>query len=324
MTSPVPTIDLLVVIVNYRTPELTIQCLRSLESQVRDVPATRVVVTDNASGDDSVPRLQGAIDAHGWSGWCSLVPLPKNGGFSYGNNRGIEAGPKARYVLLLNSDTIVHAGCFKNCIGVMDRSPDAGILGCKLLNADGSLQNSCRKFPTPRRLVSCMIGLPFKLPVLFAQDDTEDPNWDRDISRDVDWLMGAFMLIRGDALERVGGLSEAFFFYGEDIEICHRYMRAGYRRLYDPAGIVTHLGGASSDPTRMPKNARSTHHWRGRYLVQRMCYGRLAEWIVRGTDISLHSLRGLWHRFRGGTASGSFQYHRDVLRTICARLMTLT
>lgn len=317
-----PTIDLLVVIVNFKTPDLTIQCLRSLVEQVRDVPATRVVVTDNASGDDSIPRISAAIEAEGWGSWCTLVPLPKNGGFSYGNNRGIDASPKARYTLLLNSDTIVHPGCFRYCLDLMDRTPDIGILGCKLLNADASIQNGCRKFPTPWRLISCTIGLPFKLPALFGGDDMEDPRWDRNQTRNVDWLMGAFMFIRGSAMERLGGLSEEFFFYGEDVELCHRYMRAGLRRYYDPAVSITHLGGASSDPTRLAKNAQSRHHWRGRYQVQRRCYGRLAEWLVRGIDISVHSFRWVWHRFRSGTASWKFQYHRDVLRTICHRLMT--
>lgn len=316
-----PDIDLLVIIVNFRTPDLTIDCLRSLASQVRDVPRTRVIVSDNASGDDSVAKIQGAIDANAWT-WCTLVPLPTNGGFSYGNNRGIEAGPKARYTLLLNSDTIVHEGCFKKCLASIDAKPDVGILGCKLLNADGSIQNGCRKFPTPWRLASCKIGLPFKFPALFSQDDTEDPSWDRNTTHDVDWLMGSFMLIRGEALATLGGLSEKFFFYGEDIEICHRYMKAGYRRFYDPAGTITHLGGASSDPTRMPRNARSAHHWRGRYMVQRLCYGRPGEWFVRLVDISLHAARGLWYRLRAGTDSPSFHYHRDVLRTICGRLMT--
>ncbi len=322
MTTPAPTsLDLLVVIVNFRTPDLTIQCLRSLVSQVRDVPSTRVIVTDNASGDDSISRIQAAIDAEGWAAWCTLVPLPKNGGFSYGNNRGIEAAPKAKYTLLLNSDTIVHEGCFKACLATMDRSPDIGLLGCKLLNADGSIQNGCRKFPTPWRLISCLIGLPFKVPSLFAQDDMEDPSWDRNTTHDVEWICGAFLLIKGEAMEKLGPLSEAFFFYGEDIEISHRYMKAGYRRFYEPAGVTVHLGGASSDPTRMAKNARSANHWRGRYLVQRMCYGRLAEWIVRSFDITLHAMRGCYHRFRSGKTSGSFNYHRDVLLTIAKPLM---
>ena len=242
-------IDLLVVIVNYKTPDLTIQCLRSLVAQMRDVPGTRVVVTDNASGDDSVARIAAEISAQRWDAWCTLVPLPRNGGFSYGNNRGIEAGPKARYTLLLNSDTIVHAGCFRHCLEHMDHASDIGILGCKLLNADGSIQNGCRKFPTPWRLMSCMVGLPFKLPALFGQDDLEDPRWDRNKSRNVDWLMGAFMLIRGDAMDTLGGLSEAFFFYGEDVEICHRYMKAGLRRFYDSSVAVTH-------PPRCPTTAR--------------------------------------------------------------------
>lgn len=317
-------LDLLVVIVNFRTPELTINCLASLVAQVRDVPRTRVIVTDNASGDDSIPRIASAIKAGGWELWCTLLPLPRNGGFSYGNNRGIEVGPRARYVLLLNSDTIVHDGCFRHCIDAMDRNQDVGAMSCKLLNADASVQNCARKFPTPWRLASCVIGLPFKFPSLFAHDDPEDPAWDRaTTARDVEWLGGAFFLLRGELIVRLGALSEDFFFYGEDIEINHRMMRAGYRRFYDPAVSTTHLGGASSDPTRMEKNARSIHHWRGRYLVQRKCYGRPAEWLVRSVDVSTHAVRALWYRLRMGADSPGFIYHRDVLRTISGPLMRM-
>src|SRR4051812_23729177 len=106
---------LLVVIVNYRTASLAIDCLRSLAPELAEIDdRVRVVVTDNASGDDSVPRLQKAIDENNWSAWTSVLPLPTNGGFAYGNNMGIRPGlegdDKPDYVLLLNPDTLIRPG----------------------------------------------------------------------------------------------------------------------------------------------------------------------------------------------------------------------
>ena len=107
---------LLVVIVNYRTPELTIDCLRSLENEFSTLGNTRVVVSDNASGDGSASAIHEAIEGHGWSRWASLLALERNGGFSFGNNaaiqRALEASDRAppEFVLLLNSDTVVRPG----------------------------------------------------------------------------------------------------------------------------------------------------------------------------------------------------------------------
>ena len=317
----ITTHTLLIVIVNYKTPEVTIDCLRSLATEIPTVATTHVVVADNASGDESLARIQAAIDENRWTAWCSLVPLPKNGGFSYGNNRGYEAGPPADYVLLLNSDTIVHPGCLRTCIDTMERESDVGAMTCKLLNADGTVQVCTRRFPTPLRLIVRGLGLPWYLPSLFEWADTEDLHWDRaPTSRDVDWIIGAFILTRGEIVKKLGLLDEAFFFYGEDIEFSHRLSKHGWRRLYDPASATTHLGGSSSDPSRMAQAARSVQFWRGRYLVQRICYGRLAEFIVRAADTLLFGARALWHRFRSGKASDKYQYNHAAYETITSRL----
>src|SRR4051812_43322479 len=102
---------LLIVIVNYRTAQLTIDCLHSLAPEVGALPATRVVVTDNASGDDSVARLTGAVRDNGWDAWCTIRPLERNGGFAWGNNEAIRpalaSADAPDYVLLLNPDTVV-------------------------------------------------------------------------------------------------------------------------------------------------------------------------------------------------------------------------
>src|SRR5688572_15821310 len=131
---------LLIVIVNYRTASLTIDCLRSLAPEMADLPAARVVVTDNASGDDSVARLESAIRDNLWNWWCELMPLPRNGGFAYGNNEGIrpalESKHPPQYVLLLNPDTVIRPGAIRALIEFMDARPNVGIAGSRLEDPD--------------------------------------------------------------------------------------------------------------------------------------------------------------------------------------------
>ena len=301
MTRDKPAIS--IVMLNYRTPKLTEDCLVSLAGQYASGVPLRTTVVDNASGDGSADELRKALDANGWS-WTHLVETPRNLGFAGGNNFGIRhllnqpAPPD--YILLLNSDTIVHPSCLDACLWRMDAESDIGAMSCLVLNADGSVQNVTRKFPTPLRSVVAAIGLPWKLPRLFGWADTDDLNWDRRASRrDVDWIGGAFMLLRRTAIEQVGLLDEDFFFYGEDIEICHRLRRAGWRVHYDPAGCITHLGGGSSDAERLPDRRKLTYAFAARYLVQRKCYGRLAAASLRAVDLAVWSARAAWRWLTG-------------------------
>jgi GT2 family glycosyltransferase len=281
-----------VVIINYRTPALTIDCLKTLAPEVASVPGARCVLVDNASGDDSVPRIRNAIEENGWSSWLTFVASDENRGFAGGNNLGIAQGEPADFVLLLNSDTLVHPGCIARCLEVMEQNPRAGAMSCRVLNADGSMQNVTRRFPTPLRAICCNAGLPWKAPGLFAWADTEDPGWDRTTTaREVDWLGGAFMFIRSAALGGRVRLDEDFFFYGEDIAFCHRLHRLGWTCHYDPVASIVHLGGASSDPSRLPSAERSVHQWRARYLVQRKCHGAWAAHTLRSADAVLTGLR---------------------------------
>jgi len=293
-----PAVDVLVVVLNYRTPGLTIECLRSLTSQAE--LRARVIVVDNASEDGSLAQIEKAVTQNSWGTWATALGSERNGGFAYGNNFGLAKGLECccpRYVLFLNSDTVVQPGCLQACIKRMDADPTVGLFSCKLLNADGSVQNVVRRFPSPLRVLVGTTGLPWLFPKWFGWADTNDLDWDRaTTSRDVDWIGGAFLMVRMDVLDRIGWLDEDFFFYGEDTEFSHRAARAGIRRHYDPVGSVIHLGGASSDPALLPTKARSLHAWRGRYLVQRKCYGRLAEWLVRGIDIAGCSVRLVWHK----------------------------
>jgi GT2 family glycosyltransferase len=191
-------------------------------------------------------------------------------------------------VLLLNSDTIVHPGVLRTCFNVMERDPTIGVMSVMLKSPDGSVQNVARKFPTPLRAAVSSLGLPWLIPALFRWADIEDGGWDRaTCARDVDWLGGAFLFIRATALRQIGPLDQTFFFYGEDIEFCHRMAKAGFRRRYDPTATVAHIGGAS---TR--RNAQLLRR-RARYQVQRKCYGETAACVVGTIDIIASWLRSL-------------------------------
>ena len=311
--------QLLIVILNYRTPRLTIDCLHSLKDKLDEVPGTRVIVVENGSGDSSPQDIAQAIEQNQWSDWCELMALSDNRGFAGGNNAALDLlntrFDQTPYALLLNSDTLIHPGALRYCHQLMEKEPRIGNMSCLLLNADGSLQNVTRDFPTPFKQALCSFGLPWVWPRRFAWADIYDvPEHLLRTKRDVDWIGGAFMFMRVSALKQIGGgLDHSFFFYGEDIEFCHRFHKFGWRIHYDPAVAITHIGGSSSDPTRVSGKLRSTYTWQARYQVQRKCYGSLAAWMVRGCDILALSLRKLKMFLTGKRRTERYQTVSDAL-----------
>lgn len=319
---------MLVIIINFRTAEMTLDCVRSLLRSTDEVPQLHVLLVENGSGDGSADRLAATIAAERWDGRVTLIALPENRGFSGGNNVGLqwhrEHRPDLEHVLLLNSDTIVYPGVLRHCLSVIAHEPGIGILGCKLLNRDGSNQTSTRPFPTPLRQMICSLGLPWLMRSSFAWADIYDiPDALNDQKRDCDWLIGAFMLIPKKVLDRVGFLDERFFFYGEDVEFCHRMWSRGYRVHYDPAVAITHLGGGSSDPTRVASRAKAARMWRARYQIQRICYGRLAEFLVRLTDLLSYSLRGCKLLLLGRRKTEAYRSVAETLSILTSRPETV-
>ena len=188
-----PDVELLVIVLNYRTPDLTIACLRSLAGEVATVARTQVVVVENGSGDDSGRRLGEALATNGWTDWATLIASAQNHGFAGGNNLAWRRSPSARYLLLLNSDTVVRPGSIRYCYEAMQAEHDIGALGIKQVLPDGRVENSVRRFPTPLRMFCSALGLPWRMPGLFGWADVEDKAWNRQtIRRDVDWIGGAF------------------------------------------------------------------------------------------------------------------------------------
>ena len=290
-------VTLTVIVLNFRTPGITIDCLRALAPEAAQNPEMRVILIDNASGDDSVAKIEQAIRKNGWNApWLVFRPLQTNLGFAGGNNlilreQMVQTHPP-KYFLLLNSDTLVSPGCMATCMAIMDADPKIGALTCMLRNRDGSVQNACRKFPTPFLASIGAFGFPWLFPRLFHWANMDDEGWDRTTGpRDVEWIGGAFFLVRTKSLQEAGILDEDFFFLGEDCEWCHRIWKNGWRIRFDPSTEIIHLGGASSDNTRLHNFTKNVHIWKARFLVQRKCYGPIAESVVRSIYLAMFALR---------------------------------
>jgi hypothetical protein len=165
--------------------------------------------------------------------------------FAKANNVGIRES-RGDYVLILNPDTIVHEGTLDEVVTFADEHPEAGAFGCKVLNPDGSYQESARPFPTLR---GEWIAALYLRPLAYLSDwfisDTYT-GWKGDTQRTVDWLSGCSLFVRRDALERISGFDDQFFYYYEDVDLCRRIWQAGYTILFTPKMSITHLGGQST------------------------------------------------------------------------------
>jgi hypothetical protein len=242
-------LDLAIIIVNYNTCDVLRDCLASIRQSVGEI-TYRVVVVDNGSSDGSAAMVR---DEHPWA---ELIQSERNGGYAYANNLGLRAvgyeGGAAldalpRYALLLNPDTVLPPDALANTVAFMDAHPDVGIVGPRLVREDGSLDRACRRsFPTPAVSFYRFSGLGRLFPHSPRFGRYNLTYLDDRVQADVDSVVGAFMLMRAEALEAAGLLDEAFFMYGEDIDLCYRIKERGWRVVYYPQVTVLHLKGAAS------------------------------------------------------------------------------
>ena len=242
--------DLSVIIVNWNTRDDLARCLASLRPAATHL-AMEIVVVDNGSTDGSQALVRRRFPE------VQLLALGRNVGFAAGNNRGLPL-TSGRYRLLLNPDCIVHDEALEQMVAYADDHPEVGLLGPRLLNGDGSLQPSCRSFPTIGALL-------FRNTILdrwwpdnpFARGYLME-DWRHDTPRPVDWLSGACLMARSEVVRQVGGLDERYYMYVEDMDWCYRVHRAGWQVVYDPTACVTHLIGRSSD--QRPVAMIQQHH----------------------------------------------------------------
>lgn len=267
---------LCIVIVNYRTPSLVIDALCSLEGQV-DPVTDQVVVVDNDSRDDSVPRIDAAIAQRGFGAWCSLVRAARNGGFAAGNNVGIRAAD-ADFYMLLNCDTLVQPGAIATLLAEMKAHPGVGIAGPRLEWPDGKPQVSCFRDHTP---ASELLMAAKTRPITAALRNYEVPLPVTDESIEVDWVSFACVLLRREVIERVGLLDEAYFMYFEDSDFCRATREIGFRVRYFPHARVVHLRGSEVQERCASLRARpprSFYASRSRYF--RKGYGPFGPWMA--------------------------------------------
>jgi N-acetylglucosaminyl-diphospho-decaprenol L-rhamnosyltransferase len=270
-TSSYPT-RLWVVIVNYRTAQLTLDCLAALSKEQTAFEMT-VTVVDNHSGDDSVERLSQGVANHQWQSWVSLLPLATNDGFSAGNNvvirQALESPNPPDYVLLLNPDTIVRPNAIAKLVEFLDTYPQVGLAGSRLEDPDDSPQFSAFRFPSFWNEFDQ--GLRIGLISQFLQQQSIT----LPISASpcpADWLAGASLMVRREVFESTGLLDEAYFLYFEEVDFCRRAKQAGWDSWYVPESRVVHLVGQSSgvtDTKRSPQ--RRPPYWfdsRRRYFLK--------------------------------------------------------
>jgi len=233
-------IALSVIILNWNAAHYLRAALSSIVSQnwKHDI---EVIVVDNASRlDDSVEIVRREYSQ------VRLLALPQNIGFAAGNNAALPVA-HGDYLLFLNPDTETHAGALDALIDWMDAHPQAGACGPKLLNDDGSLQKSCRAFPSfgAGLFRSSFLGRMFPNNPWTRSYMMLDFSHER--AAEVDWLSGAALLVRRAAIEKIGAWDESFFMYCEDVDLCYRLNEAGWQRWYVPDAVISHRIGGSSD-----------------------------------------------------------------------------
>ncbi len=263
-----------IVIVSYNVREFLEQALVSIHKAVNNL-SHEIFVVDNASSDGSADWVAKQFPN------VKLIRNEQNVGFARANNQAI-ARSSGSFVCLINPDTIVQEDTFSRIIEYFAAHPQAGAVGCKILNPDGSLQLACRRsYPTPWVAFTKIVGLAALFPKskLFGKYNLTflDPGQ----TSEVEAISGSFMMVRREVIERVGALDEAFFMYGEDLDWCYRIRKGGWKIYYLPDTQIIHFKGESSK--RSPFEQRRLFYEAMRLFVQKH-FGRgkalVPSWLL--------------------------------------------
>ncbi len=238
MTGAAPSVS--AVLVNFRTPGMTLDCVRSITEHCRATPH-EIIVVENGSGDDSADRLR--AEGEGFL----LVTLPVNIGFGGGCNAGAREA-KGKYIYLLNTDTLLHEDSAGVLARFLDSAPSAAAAGSRLIGRDGKAQRAAFNFPTAARVFFGAEGVgeavERRMPALRGRLSQFIPEERLRAPCRVDWCCGASLMIRADAYRGVGGFDEDFFLYAEETDLCRRLLAFG-ETWFTPETTVTHLEGAT-------------------------------------------------------------------------------
>ena len=266
---------LAVIIVNYRTPKLAIECINALDDARKAFPGLRAIVVDGGSEDGSAGEIGQSIENRGQGDWVRLLALPVNGGFAFANNRALMAlardGDLPDAIALINPDARVRPGALEAMAALLDREPRAGAVGGLLEHEDGRPQSSAFHFPSLRGEF-CRGARTGFVERLLHQPPTRI---EASEACEVPWVTGAGVMFRTTALQAAGLFDEGFFLYFEETDLMRRLRREDWEIWHEPAARIVHEGGAATqirDPeTGLPRARRMPRYWyesRRRYFAR--------------------------------------------------------
>lgn len=322
-------LDLAIIIVNYNTRDLLRDCLASVYDNRGDF-RFQVCVVDNCSSDGSAAMVRAEFPQ------VRVIESDFNGGFAYANNLGLrsfgfmEVGEGAgsperptstdelpRYILLLNPDTVLPPSALAGMLEFMEAHPEAGIVGPRLVLADGSLDLACRRsFPTPQVAFYRLIGLSKLFPRSRRFGRYNLTYLDPAETAEVDSVVGACMMVRREAIQQVGLLDETFWMYGEDLDWAYRMKCAGWKAFYNPQVTVLHYKEASSRGDQAIRPKTRYEFYRAMYIFYRKHYAATTPFWLRWLIVGGIVLRGGMVMFREilGRASLSLP-HKPYVHT---------
>jgi GT2 family glycosyltransferase len=261
--------DLSVVILSWNTKDLLLRCLETVGASLRP-PSFEVIVVDNASRDGSADAVAARFPQ------AQLIRNPRNDGYARGNNLGIRLA-RGRHVLLLNSDTEPAPAALRELVRFLDANPNYGAASARLWNVDGTIQRACMRFPT---LATALFydGKPGRAyPNNWFVRRHFYKDFDHIDSRDVEQPPGAALCLRREVLDQVGLLDEELFLFFNDVDLCRRILRAGFRIRYLADANIVHHGGAST--SLYP--AFAAEYFRNKIAYFRIHHGALGESLLR-------------------------------------------
>ena len=260
--------DLSIIIVNYKTYELTKQTINSVIDKKHEF-SFEIIMVDNCSKDNSYDKLKSSFKNEIEDGLIKFIANDRNDGFAVANNIGIKIA-KGDFILLLNSDTLVKNRAIEYTLNYIKNHTDVGAIGSKVVLTDGTLDKACkRSFPEPKNSFYRLFGLAKLFPNNKKFNEYNLNYLDDNGVYGVDSLVGAFMLIRKVAIDQVGLLDEDFFMYGEDIDLCYKIKKAGWKIIYYGKSEIIHYKGASS---KKKKSKLIYEFYRAMYLFYNKHY----------------------------------------------------
>jgi GT2 family glycosyltransferase len=285
--------DLSVVVASYNTRDLLRECLTTLRGATKGV-TTEVIVVDNSSGDGTRTMVEQEFPE------VRLLANPKNEGFARANNRALKDA-RGRFVLLLNPDTLVPPDTIDPLVEFLNANPKVGMVGCRVDRPDGRLDEACkRNFPTPWSALARLLALDRLLGIGRGYRRSEEDPAGR---YEVDAVVGAFMLLRRETIEDVGGLDEDYFMFGEDLDWCYRVKQRDWQIYYVGDRSIVHHKGAS---TRQEPQKMNYHFHRAMFLFHRKHlvdrYPFFVNWLVYVGITLRYAARSAWNLLWRGRA----------------------